>query len=352
MASHNGQHGLYNVIFNAVFKHMDAENAHHWGSAVIKITGLPGIRHVKHAFTKPDPTLHVQALGLHFDSPFGMAAGFDKNVKMVSGLFALGFGHVEVGTLTAHAQPGNPQPRLFRLISDRALINRMGFNNGGAAAAAPRLKKLRRLKHRPVIGVNIGKSRIIAVEDAIDDYLASTVLLAPLADYLVVNVSSPNTPGLRGLQEISSLKPLLTEVKKAAGTTPLLVKIAPDLSSEQIREIANLVTSIGLDGIIATNTTISREGLTTPTSTVEAIGAGGLSGAPLAERSLEVLRELRKVVPAEMCIISVGGIENAHQIQERIDAGATLVQGYTGFIYNGPAWALKLNRELKKLRKK
>lgn len=350
MSTHNGQHGIYNFIFHSFFKHLDAEQAHHLGAFVIKLTGLPGIRHLKHSFTKPAPELHVQALGLHFDSPFGMAAGFDKDVTMVSGLYALGFGHVEVGTLTAHAQPGNPKPRLFRLIPDRALINRMGFNNHGAEAAIPRLTKLRKLKHRPVIGVNIGKSRVVDVENAIEDYLTSTRLLAPLADYLVVNVSSPNTPGLRGLQEISSLSPLLSAVKEAAGSTPLLVKIAPDLSTDEIHEIARLVTKLALDGIIATNTTISRDGLTSSPEKVEAIGAGGLSGAPLYDRSLEVLKELRSIVPAEMCIISVGGVETAEQIHERINAGATLVQGYSGFIYNGPAWALSINKRLKKLR--
>ena len=349
MATHNGNHSFYNLIFKGFFKFIDPEDAHHLGASVIKVAGLPGIRSVKHAFAKPSPELHVQALGLHFDSPFGMAAGFDKDVTMVSGLYALGFGHVEVGTLTAHAQPGNPRPRLFRLISDRALINRMGFNNGGAAAAVPRLKKLRALKHRPVIGVNIGKSRITEVENAVEDYLISTRLLAPLADYLVVNVSSPNTPGLRGLQEISQLKPLLSAVKKEAGTTPLLVKIAPDLTVDEINAIAQLAVTLKLDGIIATNTTISRDGLITDKAKVEAVGAGGLSGAPLAHRSLEVLKQIRSIVPADMTIISVGGVETAEQIQERLDAGATLVQGYSAFIYNGPLWALKLNRGLKKL---
>lgn len=349
MPTHNGNHSFYNLIFNGFFKFLDPEHAHHLGASVIKTAGLPGIRNLKHAFTKPVPELHVQALGLHFDSPFGMAAGFDKDVTMVSGLYALGFGHVEVGTLTAHAQPGNPRPRLFRLISDRALINRMGFNNGGAAAAVPRLEKLRTLKHRPVIGVNIGKSRITEVENAIDDYLVSTRLLSPLADYLVVNVSSPNTPGLRGLQEISQLKPLLGAVKAEAGSTPLLVKIAPDLTLEEISEIAKLATSLKLDGIIATNTTISRDGLRADPTKIQEIGAGGLSGAPLAARSLEVLQKLRSIVPQQMCIISVGGIETAEHIQERLDAGATLVQGYSAFVYNGPLWAVKINKRLKQL---
>ena len=349
MVTHNGEHSFYNLIFKGFFKYLDPEDAHHLGALVIKLAGLPGIRGIKHAASKPVPELHVQALGLHFDSPFGMAAGFDKDVTMVSGLYALGFGHVEVGTLTAHAQPGNPKPRLFRLIPDRALINRMGFNNGGAAAAVPRLKKLRALKHRPVIGVNIGKSRITEVENAIEDYLISTQLLAPLADYLVVNVSSPNTPGLRGLQEISHLKPLLEAVKSSAGSTPLLVKIAPDLTEVEIAEIAQLTVTLKLDGIIATNTTISRDGLLSDPGKVAAIGAGGLSGAPLASRSLEVLKQIRAIVPAQMCIISVGGIETAQQIQERLDTGATLVQGYSAFVYNGPLWAVKMNRGLKKI---
>lgn len=349
MSSDNGQHGFYNFLFSSVLRHFDPEDAHHLGAVIIKIAGLPGLRTFKHAFTTSSPQLQVQALGLHFDTPFGMAAGFDKDVTMVSGLYALGFGHVEVGTLTAQAQPGNPRPRLFRLIEDRAVINRMGFNNGGAASAVPRLKKLRRIKHRPVIGVNIGKSRVVDVENATDDYVISTKLLAPLADYLVVNVSSPNTPGLRGLQELAQLEPLLSAVKAEAGSTPLLVKIAPDLTDEQLDEIAALTVKLNLAGIIATNTTIARTGLISSPQRVEEIGAGGLSGAPLASRSLEVLKRIRQVVPAEMCVISVGGIETAQDVQERINAGATLVQGYSAFIYNGPLWAWKINRGLKKI---
>lgn len=349
MSLHNGNHSFYDLIFKGFFRFLDPEKAHYLGASVIKLAGLPGIRNIKHALSKPAPDIQVEALGLHFDSPFGMAAGFDKDVSLVSGLYALGFGHVEVGTLTAHAQSGNDKPRLFRLIPDRALINRMGFNNGGAAAAVPRLEKLRTLKNRPVIGVNIGKSRITDVENATEDYLISTKLLAPLADYLVVNVSSPNTPGLRGLQEITQLKPLLSAVKVASGPTPLLVKIAPDLSPEEIAEIANLAVALKLEGIIATNTTISRAGLISDSAKVEALGAGGLSGAPLADRALEVLKQIRAIVPKEMCIISVGGVETAQQIQERLQAGATLVQGYSAFVYNGPMWAIKLNRDLRKL---
>ncbi len=202
---------------------------------------------------------------------------------------------------------------------------------------------------RPVIGVNIGKSRAIAVEDAVADYLESTRLLAPHADYLVVNVSSPNTPGLRGLQELDKLAPLLEAVRDAAGASPVLVKIAPDLSDEEALRIAELVVRLGLGGIVATNTTLSREGLATDPKVVEAAGAGGLSGAPLAARSLELLRLLRAAVPAELCIISVGGVETAADVAERLAAGATLVQGYTAFLYRGPLWARQINRELRRL---
>ncbi|MET1051640.1 MAG: quinone-dependent dihydroorotate dehydrogenase, partial [Mycetocola sp.] len=225
-------------------------------------------------------------------------------------------------------------------------VNRMGFNNGGAASAAGRLARVRSVPRRPVLGVNIGKSRVIGVDDAIGDYLTSTRLLAPVADYLVVNVSSPNTPGLRGLQEIEKLAPLLAAVKTEAGTTPLLVKIAPDLTDDEVRRIAELTVEVGLDGIIATNTTISRVGLSTPQATVEAAGAGGLSGAPLAARSIEVLRIIRAHVPDDLCVISVGGVETADDVAERLTAGATLVQGYTGFLYRGPLWARQINRGL------
>lgn len=341
----------YAALFSLVLSKFDPEDAHHLGAFVIKSAGLPIFRVLKGEATRAGAALHVQTLGLHFDSPFGVAAGFDKDVKLVSGLGALGFGHVEVGTLTAVAQPGNPRPRLFRLIGDRAVINRMGFNNGGAAGAVSRLRKIRSLKNRPVIGVNIGKSRIVDVENAVDDYLVSTRLLAPLADYLVVNVSSPNTPGLRGLQEIDHLEPLLTAVKAECGRTPLLVKISPDLSDKEVVRISELVVKLGLAGIIATNTTLSRQGLTASPAEVEKAGAGGLSGAPLATRSLEVLTVIRGVVPKEMCVISVGGVENAADVQERLDAGATLVQGYTAFIYRGPTWAWQINRGLAQIRK-
>jgi len=343
------EHRFYDFLFSTFLRRFNAETAHHLGAIIVRAAGLPVVRHVKHEFLKPAPVLEVQALGLTFASPFGMAAGFDKNATMIDGLFAMGFGHVEVGTLTAHAQPGNPKPRLFRLIADRALVNRMGFNNNGAQVAATKLRRVRRHKHRPVIGVNIGKSRVVEVENAVADYLESTRVLAPLADYLVVNVSSPNTPGLRGLQELDQLRPLLSAVKAEAGLVPLLVKIAPDLSDEEIAKISKLVVELGLDGIIATNTTLSRDGLQATSAEIERIGAGGLSGAPLAQRSLQVLRTIRQNVPASLCVISVGGVTTAADVAVRLDAGATLVQGYSAFIYSGPLWAARINSGLKSI---
>ncbi|MES2866871.1 MULTISPECIES: quinone-dependent dihydroorotate dehydrogenase [Microbacterium] len=338
---------MYPLLFRVVLSRFDSEFAHHAGMAVIRVLGAPPFSWATRAIAAPDPQLQVQALGLTFDSPFGVAAGFDKNAVGVRGLAALGFGHVEIGTITAIAQDGNPRPRLFRLVPDRALINRMGFNNDGAEAASRRLEKLRRRRPKTVIGVNIGKSRVVDVADATSDYVASTERLAPLADYLAVNVSSPNTPGLRGLQAVETLAPLLRAVKAAAGATPLLVKIAPDLPDDEITAIAQLAVAEGLDGIIAHNTTISREGLESDAEVVEAAGAGGLSGAPLRARSMEVLHVVRAAVPSDFCVVSVGGVETATDVQERLDAGATLVQGYTAFLYRGPLWARQINRGLR-----
>jgi dihydroorotate dehydrogenase len=292
----------------------------------------------------------VTTLGRRFDSPFGVAAGFDKEGLGIAGLGALGFSHVEVGTITAIPQPGNPRPRLFRLIPDRAVINRMGFNNHGARVATERISAARRSSRRPIIGVNIGKSRVVEVADAAADYLESTRLLTPVADYLVVNVSSPNTPGLRGLQELDLLEPLLQSVAGAAASVPVLVKIAPDLEDVAVARIAGLAVRLGLAGLIATNTTLSRDNLRTAPEVVEAAGAGGLSGAPLKTRALEVLRLVRAEVPADFCVISVGGVETGADVDERLRAGATLVQGYTAFLYRGPFWARQINRELLRLR--
>lgn len=339
---------MYRLLFRLVLSHLDPERAHHLAFDVIRLLPRVGVGALLAMITRPHPSLAVSALGLRFDSPFGVAAGFDKDGKAIRGLGQLGFGHIEVGTITAIAQAGNDLPRLFRLIPDRAVINRMGFNNTGAADAAPRLAVERARGVRPVIGVNIGKSRVVDVDDATADYLASTALLAPSSDYLAVNVSSPNTPGLRGLQELEKLSPLLTAVRAAAEPTPVLVKIAPDLTDDQLQKIATLAVSLGLAGIIATNTTLSRAGLLSDPSVVEAAGAGGLSGAPLAARSLEALRLIRSVVPEDFCVISVGGVETAADVRERLDAGATLVQGYTAFLYRGPFWAASINRGLRK----
>jgi dihydroorotate dehydrogenase len=340
---------MYRALFTLVLSRMDPERAHHLAFTVIRMLPTFGIGRLVRRYTRPAPSLAVEALGLRFDSPFGLAAGFDKEGLGIRGLGQLGFGHVEVGTITALAQPGNEKPRLFRLIPDRAVINRMGFNNAGAQVAHPRIADAARRSARPVIGVNIGKSRVVDVDNAIVDYLESAQRLAPVADYLVVNVSSPNTPGLRGLQELERLEPLLAEVRDAAAPTPVLVKIAPDLTEEEVTRIAELAVELRLAGIIATNTTLSREGLTTDPSVIAAAGAGGLSGAPLAARSLELLRRIRTVVPADFCVISVGGVETGADVHERLLAGATLVQGYTAFLYRGPFWAARVNRELSAL---
>ncbi len=343
---------MYAFFFRHVLSRIDPERAHHLAFDVIRALPRLHLDGLVARFTRGPENLEVETLGLRFPTPFGVAAGFDKDGRGIVGLGALGFGHVEIGTITARAQPGNPTPRLFRLIPDRAVINRMGFNNAGAASASLRLAKVRSTtRPRPIIGVNIGKSRVVDVDDAIDDYLQSARALAPMADYLVVNVSSPNTPGLRGLQELDKLAPLLTAVKAEAGATPLLVKIAPDLSDDEVLRISELAVELGLDGIIATNTTISREGLRTDAAVVEAAGAGGLSGAPLVARSLEVLKLIRSVVPAELCVISVGGVDTAYDVDQRLAAGATLVQGYTAFLYRGPLWARSINIGLARLRR-
>ncbi|MET8145483.1 quinone-dependent dihydroorotate dehydrogenase [Sphaerisporangium sp. NPDC005288] len=336
---------MYRLLFALVLRRLDAEKAHHLTIRALRVLSLaPVVKRRLHRRLAPrDKALRVQAFGVHFPSPFGLAAGFDKDAACVEGLAAFGFGHVEVGTITAHAQPGNPRPRLFRLVADRAVVNRMGFNNRGAEHAARRLGRPRSLP--VVVGVNIGKTKVIPPELAVRDYVASARRLAPLADYLVVNVSSPNTPGLRDLQAVEVLRPLLTQVRRAAGRTPLLVKIAPDLADDDIDAVADLAVELGLAGIIATNTTIGREGL----SDAEAAGAaqaGGLSGRPLKARSLEVLRRLYARVGDRLALVSVGGVESVDDVWERLLAGATLVQGYTAMIYEGPLWAWRINRGL------
>ena len=337
---------FYRFVFKNVFAKMDPESAHHLVMFVIRVAGAIGLTRL--ARLKPTGRGAVQAFGLHFDAPFGLAAGFDKNAVAIKPLGDLGFSHIEIGTVTAIAQRGNDKPRLFRLIEDRALINRMGFNNQGAEAVSKRLASLR-AKHGsslPIIGVNIGKSRVVEVEDAVEDYRTSARLLSPYADYVAVNVSSPNTPGLRSLQSVESLRPILVAVQGEAAGKPILVKIAPDLADEDVIAVADLAVELGLAGVIATNTTISRDGLKTDAAKVSAIGAGGLSGAPLKQRSLEVLQILAKRLAGRVAIVSVGGIETGAEAQDRLDAGATLVQGYSGFVYAGPFWARTINKFL------
>jgi dihydroorotate dehydrogenase len=302
-----------------------------------------------------DPALRVRALGLDLPSPIGLAAGFDKDAALLDPLGALGFGFVEVGTVTAQAQPGNPRPRMFRLPADRALVNRMGFNNAGADAAAARLAR-RRPADRAALapGVNIGRTKAVPAERAGEDYRASATRLAVHAAYLVLNVSSPNTPGLRDLQAVAALEPLIADVRDALARAgrpdlPLLVKIAPDLADDDVDAIADLALRAGLAGLIATNTTIARDALASSPAAVAAAGEGGLSGAPLAGRSLAVLRRLRERVGDDLVLISAGGIATPADVVERLRAGATLVQAYTGFVYGGPLWPARLHRGVARL---
>ncbi|MBF6170642.1 quinone-dependent dihydroorotate dehydrogenase [Nocardia blacklockiae] len=335
---------MYSLLLRLMFL-LPPERIHHLAFAALRLaTRIPPLRAlVAKATVVDDPILRTTAFGVEFPAPLGLAAGFDKDAAGVNAWGPLGFGYAEIGTVTAQAQPGNPAPRLFRLPADRALINRMGFNNHGAAAAAERLRT-RRPGGVP-IGANIGKTKITPAARAADDYATSATLLGPLADFVVVNVSSPNTPGLRDLQAVESLRPLLRAVLDCV-RVPVLVKIAPDLSDDDIDAAADLAVELGLAGIVATNTTIRRDGLATPAAEVDAMGAGGLSGPPVAERSLDVLRRLYARVGDKLVLISVGGIETPDQAFERILAGATLLQGYTGFIYGGPLWTRRIHRGL------
>jgi dihydroorotate dehydrogenase len=336
---------LYKALFKLVFSRLDPEKAHYLGMFVIKLLGFTRLSKFSQFGVK---TKSVHVLGLDFAGPFGIAAGFDKNAIAVKELGELGFSHVEIGTVTRHPQPGNPKPRLYRLVNDQALINRMGFNNEGADQVARRLTKLRASGAKlPVIGVNIGKSKITDLADAVSDYEYSAKALAPVADYIAVNVSSPNTPGLRSLQDIDQLEPILVAVSHSALGKPVLVKIAPDLEDSAVVEVAALVRKLGLAGVIATNTTIKRVGLETSAQQVDSFGAGGLSGPVLAIRSKEILVLLRKELGKEFVVISVGGVVDGQDVAERLSLGADLVQGYTGFVYQGPLWAKKINASLR-----
>ena len=352
---------MYRLLYRMVLRRVPAEAAHLAAFGLIRgVARVPGAAWLLGRWLGPrDPVLRVRALGLSFPGPVGLAAGFDKDARGTRGLAALGFGFVEVGTVTARAQPGNPRPRMFRLTADRALVNRMGFNNAGAAAAAAALGRSGgRSPGRPggpVVGVNIGKTRAVPDADAAADYAASARAVAAVADYVVVNVSSPNTPGLRDLQAADRLRPVLVAVRAALdaavpgrpqGRVPLLVKIAPDLADADVDAVADLALELGLDGIIATNTTVSRDGLASPAAEVAAAGAGGLSGPPLRARSLEVLRRLHARAGDRLVLIAAGGIETPDDAWERLRAGATLVQAYTAFVYGGPLWPRQMHAGL------
>jgi len=341
----------YDVLFDRVLTRIDAEGAHRSAFRAIRLAEPVLRRPGGRVRAKAGP---VHAMGLTFRGVLGLAAGFDKNAEGIDALAALGFGHVEVGTVTGEAQPGNDRPRLFRLPVDHAVVNRMGFNNDGAEAVARRLAARERKRGRRtdvVLGVNIGKTKLVPDDEAVRDYTKSARLLAPHADYLVVNVSSPNTPGLRNLQAVTKLEPLLVAVRGVADRVtdrhvPLLVKIAPDLSDDDVLAVADLAVALGLDGIVATNTTTGRDGLVTDPALVDTAGAGGLSGAPLTARADEVIRLLRSRVGPDLTLVGVGGLSTVEDARRRLDAGATLLQAYTGFVYGGPAWAARMQRAL------
>ncbi|MGH3158097.1 MAG: quinone-dependent dihydroorotate dehydrogenase [Streptosporangiaceae bacterium] len=342
---------MYKLLFSVVLRHLPAETVHRLSFGFIRAaSAVPAVSWLIRRWLSPrHPALRVRAFGLDLPGPLGLAAGFDKDALGPDALGALGFAFIETGTVTAQAQPGNPRPRLFRLPRDRALINRMGFNNHGAAAAAARLSARR--SRDLAVGVNIGKTKTVPEADAVADYAVSASLLADVADYLVVNVSSPNTPGLRNLQSVTQLRPLLNAVRETLDSqskhrVPLLVKIAPDLADEDIDAIADLALELGLDGIIATNTTITRDNLVSDRAEIDAAGTGGLSGAPLKQPALHVLRRLRARVGDQLVLIAAGGIETPDDAWERIQAGATLIQAYTGFIYGGPLWPHRIHAGL------
>jgi dihydroorotate dehydrogenase len=344
---------LYSLLFDTVFRRMDPERAHEVASAAIRAAGsVPLVRDVVQGALAPylgrgaGGPGSVEVLGRVFPAPFGLAGGFDKDARAVRGLTMLGFAFVEVGTVTAHPQPGNERPRLWRELDVRGVRNRMGFNNEGAAAAARRLEALRATPagRAVVVGANIGKTKVTPAAEAAGDYATSASLLAPYADYLVVNVSSPNTPGLRDLQEVETLRPILVAVREAADVAtraagaarvPLLVKIAPDLADADVDAVADLVDELDLDGVVAVNTTIDHDR-----------GPGGLSGPPVRARGLAVVTRLRARLGPGRVVIGVGGITTAHDARDYLHAGADLVQGYTGFLYQGPFWAARINRSL------
>jgi dihydroorotate dehydrogenase len=347
---------LYSSLIRPILFRLPAESAHEFALKALR-SGL-STSFAREAIAKRLATLEIASLnrfGLEFSNPVGLAAGFDKNGRYTRELAALGFGFIEVGTVTNQPQRGNPKPRLFRLPKDRALLNRLGFNNAGAAQVA---KNLRNVRPNCVIGVNIGKSRSVAIEDAVADYLVSLETVYEVADYIAVNVSSPNTPNLRQLQAASLLKELVTALQQrnndlsSGRPMPLLLKIAPDLTAAEIEQIVAVAIEANIAGIIATNTTIRRDGLQTPPAEVQRLGDGGLSGAPLRSRSNEVISLIYKLTSGRLPIIGVGGVFTADDAWEKICAGASLVQLYTGFIYQGPSVVRRINEGLAAIMKR
>ncbi|NDC76851.1 MAG: quinone-dependent dihydroorotate dehydrogenase [Chitinophagia bacterium] len=347
---------MYGLVRSLLFR-LEAEKAHGLSMGLLSgLCRLPGAQGMLGAYFRvSDARLRTEAFGLPFPNPVGLGAGFDKNARHLEALSALGFGFVEVGTVTPRPQPGNPRPRLFRLPADRGLINRMGFNNDGMEAVAQRLAAWRRRHEgepdRILVGGNIGKNKDTPNEEAWRDYEACYRRLHGLVDYFVVNVSSPNTPGLRALQERDALSNILGRLIEVGSTlpsrTPLLLKIAPDLTDEQIDEVAGLALEMGLDGIVANNTSIAREPLSEASRRLAAdIGAGGLSGAPIRGRSLNVLRRIVAATQGRLPVIASGGILDPEDAKERVGAGATLVQVWTGFVYGGPGTAAAICRGL------
>lgn len=340
---------MYPLIRKVLFRR-DPEEVHYWAMAKLQAAYKNPILRalMRKLFTYQKPSLERTLWGITFPNPVGLAAGFDKDARWINELSCLGFGFVEIGTVTPLGQPGNPKPRLFRLPDDKAVINRMGFNNEGATAAAERLAKPH---ERIIIGGNIGKNKDTPNENAIDDYEKAFVALYNVVDYFVVNVSSPNTPGLRALQDKEPLTRILNRLqvlnKEMGKNRPILLKIAPDLTNEQLDDIISLVTETQIQGVVATNTTIERSHLKVDAATVDAIGAGGLSGKPLTKRATEVVRYIHEKSGGQIKIIAAGGIFTAADAQEKLDAGASLVQVYTGFIYEGPAIASNICKSLK-----
>lgn len=330
------------------------EGVHHFSMACLRLLRKAGLLKLFSGLFDPGTEQACTAFGLRFPNPVGLAAGFDKNACWLAELEALGFGCVEIGTVTPRPQPGNDKPRLFRLPKDKALVNRMGFNNDGVEAVAGRLKDWRKRRDsRMIIGGNIGKNKVTPNEEAWQDYEICFRELYPYVDYFVVNVSSPNTPGLRELQEKESLRKILARLQEvrqtlaaASGHKPLLLKIAPDLTEQQIDDVIALAQEIRLDGLVATNTTIGREGLVTDRTIVEKIGAGGLSGKPLQRRSTGILQYICAKTNGQVPVIASGGVFTGRDAQEKMHSGAVLVQVYTGFIYEGPRIVRKICRGL------